>query len=788
MDANTDNNNSDGAANPTDTGTKKVKRFSQTELVKLHKAYLKNILQYPAILGVLSEQLGLSTLSLREYEVGFIPVTPYDTGPAWSFPERNERGDIIGITVRMMDGKKLEIAGSKRGLTYRPRYETSDYEKKKWQRVSKEYPCPLCGKSDGCLYPENEYEHPAAVCCVHISTGSERPLGVGHLHILDPARNARRVKGGILGHSDRPIIITEGATDAIAAADMGFISIGRANYAVGDEDALISLVQGRSVVIIGDRDKESKIGEKGMEAVFALLRDECNSVVKVLPPEGLKDLRAWKNAGLTQERLLEYIKAEGNARLKDNIFNDKKPVTIAKDWLRDQKTQNGKLILRKYQGEHYEFNGQCYKKTSLDRLYGELNVYFENKLYLNNDKVIKPCIPTRAQIRDVLDACGGFYLIDEDISPPCWLNKNEKTPKPERLVAFRNGILNVDEYLNGKIILHNPDPDYFSFNVLPYDFDENAESETWNDFLKDIFEGDEESIILLAQWFGHVLVPDMSLHKQMFFFGPPRTGKSTTLEALASMLGENNYAAASYRDLNESFGFEDLPGKLAVVMGDDDSLSRKETDRVLAFIKNVTGGGLTKINKKFQHKYTARLCCRFTLAMNELPPFTDNTKSLIPRTLVLSFDNSYIGREDFSLPGKLRKEAESGKLINFALRGLMSLHQNGNRFTEPKHSKEILRDFSEQVSPITEFIEDCIDTSDPQSTLPTNFLYDVWQWWCKSENRFPGFKNTFVRNFLTNLPDVTQCRPRKEGERFRALTGVKLSEKTKNDFTTGART
>ena len=82
-------------------------------------------------------------------------------------------------------------------------------------------------------------------------------------------------------------------------------------------------------------------------------------------------------------------------------------------------------------------------------------------------------------------------------------------------------------------------------------------------------------------------------------------------------------------------------GKLAVVMGDDDSLSRKETDRVLAFIKNVTGGGLTKINKKFQHKYTARLCCRFTLAMNELPPFTDNTKSLIPRTLVLSFDNSY---------------------------------------------------------------------------------------------------------------------------------------------------
>jgi len=273
----------------------------------------------------------------------------------------------------------------------------------------------------------------------------------------------------------------------------------------------------------------------------------------------------------------------------------------------------------------------------------------------------------------------------------------------------------------------------------------------------------------------------------MFLFGKPRTGKSTMLKAMMGMLGKNNYAAASYKDLNESFGLEDLPGKLAVITGDDNSLGSRETDKVLALIKRVTGGDPVKINKKFQHKYTTQLSCRFTLAMNELPAFTDETGALIERTLILFFNKSFAKSPNPDLPGILQAEAASGKLINFALRGLKLLEQQ-DKFIEPRRSREILREFRGHVSPIIEFIEDCIDTSDNGSVLPTNFLYDVWCWWCKPENRFPGYKNTFIRNLLSYLPDVTQCRPQKEGERVRSLGGINLTEKTRNDFTTGSRT
>jgi hypothetical protein len=39
-------------------------------------------------------------------------------GEAWTFPEQNSRGQIVGVTRRFVDGSKLCVVGSRRGLTY----------------------------------------------------------------------------------------------------------------------------------------------------------------------------------------------------------------------------------------------------------------------------------------------------------------------------------------------------------------------------------------------------------------------------------------------------------------------------------------------------------------------------------------------------------------------------------------------------------------------------------------------------------------------------------------------
>lgn len=53
-----------------------------------------------------------------------VPTWALDTlhvgwdGGAWTFPEQNHRGQIVGVNRRLLDGSKFCVIGSRRGLTY----------------------------------------------------------------------------------------------------------------------------------------------------------------------------------------------------------------------------------------------------------------------------------------------------------------------------------------------------------------------------------------------------------------------------------------------------------------------------------------------------------------------------------------------------------------------------------------------------------------------------------------------------------------------------------------------
>lgn len=74
-----------------------------------------------AQLQALSEELCVSAKSLAFLELGWA-----EEAHAWTFPERNAQGNVIGIARRMPDGRKGMLKGSRRGLYIPPN----------WQKVS----------------------------------------------------------------------------------------------------------------------------------------------------------------------------------------------------------------------------------------------------------------------------------------------------------------------------------------------------------------------------------------------------------------------------------------------------------------------------------------------------------------------------------------------------------------------------------------------------------------------------------------------------------------------------
>jgi len=752
-------------------------------LTELHSKFVANCIKYPVILEMLSTELGVSIESLQALEVGFYPVHQ-----SWIFPERDETGKIVGLMERFRDGTKIMLKGdnfakSQRGLIYVFNTGYNYYDKKKWVRVSRNNPCRLCGKSDGCLFPEGEDSNPAAIVCVHESKGSVRQLTLGYLHILDAGRNAHRTGKSVLIQSDFPYLVVEGSSDVCAAYDLGFMAIGRPS-AAGGMSLIRKLLEGKKACVIGENDKGA--GVEGMESAFKNLNDSCASVTKILPPDGIKDLRVWKNQGLTQDDLIIFINTYGNSDLDPNIFEDAVASTIAKCWIQREKTKNGCVMVRNYKGSWAEWNGNCYDSLDKEMFRGQIYSFLEGKKYYhkntNGDVSILQYEPTKAKVNDIVDALSQWCPIIDD--PPKWIVKTEM-PEPVDLIVFKNGILDVNEYVQGRIKLYNPTPELFTFDALPYDFDEDLESDLWNNFLMEIFNGDDERIRLLAQWFGYNCVPDMSFEKLMLFRGRPRSGKSTVLETMQHMLGDRQCCETSFQSLTGSFGYQPLLGKLSAIIGDAKSPKSGDANAVLEKILHITGGDAVSVNRKGLPELPhVHLKCRFTIGMNDLPTFTDHSRALEARLNVINFPNSYVGREDISLKIRLKKEAAMGKVINFALRGLWDV-RTSKGFLMPESSLPELNQFREICSPIMSFANECLEFSDYGLTelfTTKDQLFDIYKAWCGQQGRQHGFKESFCRNFLAAYPDVSTTRKRIGNLRQYVFEGVSITPEAFKEY------
>ncbi len=440
------------------------------------------------------------------------------------------------------------------------------------------------------------------------------------------------------------------------------------------------------------------------------------------------------------------------------------------------------------------------EETKVHRLkYRERQYVFDGTRYVEDhelaDKVRRFLVDNKQNasnniVGNVVPIIGALVYRDSGKYPsmPFYFGDDPAFPPPQNIIAFRNGLLDLERYFVGDCNLVPHTWKWASTVCLPHEFNPTAQCPLWENFLDEVFEGDKDRGLLLQEWFGYCLTHDTSQHKLMVKVGPPRAGKGTTDRILEALLGEENCAGFNLHSLADKFGLRKLVGKLVAFVGEVNLANSRDKYRILEALNSIVGEDKVDVEEKFAVEgQSQRLPTRFNISCNEMPNFVDPSGALSARLLILNYERSFEGKEDRGLTGRLLGEVSG--INNWALQGYARLRRNGT-FTIPTASKTLVNEFRRENSNAFAFLQDCLIVEkrlDPGNLNNVRFtdkplsvrrsdLEKSYLDWCNGSSIEKRNEQWLYRNLKTILPKLETKRPRLPTGQETVYYGVGLAE------------
>lgn len=420
----------------------------------------------------------------------------------------------------------------------------------------------------------------------------------------------------------------------------------------------------------------------------------------------------------------------------DDAIQNTSSCGLADEFLRNRCTDHaGRRTLRFWRGEFFQWDGSVYKRQYKEAIESTVHGYLRTlKVRHNSGTKQKPRYrnvlfePEPREVDDVRRTLQRDVFINT-MKMPCWTTDlGAAAPEPSSIIAFRNGLLDLEQFVRdaGLAALMSPTPEWFSENCLPFDFDWHARCPRWESFLSEALSNDAERISLLQEWFGYCMTADTRYQKMLWLHGRPGCGKGTVLRQFCRCLGSQNVATPTLTELIDKFGLEALLGKTAAMVTDAHLDRGASTSAMLDRILSITGEDPVNVQRKNRSTLTdLRLPIRFTVLVNSMPSMPDASNAIMRRLLLIPFTVNFEGREDRTLEGTLAKETPG--VIAWALRGLLRLKETG-LFTTVKAARPIVAQFRRANSPIEAFVRDAVVIGDKCQVVITT-LYEKYLAW-----------------------------------------------------------
>jgi P4 family phage/plasmid primase-like protien len=616
-------------------------------------------------------------------------------------------------------------------------------------------------------------------------------------------------KSGLIGQVGRlgkvsSVLKTEGITDALTAASLAPDDTAVVTNSGGAGESpgwMVNCCQGKTVVVVHDCDEPGQSGAIKWSAAFAAAEANVRNVVLPyeITPSGGKDLRDWLAEGHDWNDLeqlaaetpdfdpspLELISDEIEFYPDDPRVLAKKNLANYRDLGRDLKFWNETWYAWK-NGRYTEITPDFLAariRNSVQEQFESLWVKecenYERKkeageIDEKKDKgrpKVRKVLP--AVVRAVLEATQSECLLNKTVQLETWLDRKGNNG----CVSVENGILDLTARLSGSdeaLLPHSPL--WFSTLKLPYAYDPHAVCPTWEGFLKDVFNEDEESIETLQRWVGYLLTPDTSIQKILFVIGQTRSGKGTILRVIRSMLGVSNVSAPTLSTLASPFGLECLIGKTVALIPDARISSRTDEVLITERLLSISGNDPQDVRRKYKPTLAGQeMPVRFVLFSNLLPKLRDISSAFLSRCIFLLMPNSYLGREDLTYGDRLQEELPG--ILNWAIQGRKKLNYY-KVIDQPLMGGGICKEMEMILSPVSVFVREKCNLN-PECKCSTQNVFEEWKRWCDDHDlSFVGNINSFGRKLRAVIPLVDTKRITTHNGRENFYMGIEIKEQS----------
>ena len=280
-------------------------------------------------------------------------------------------------------------------------------------------------------------------------------------------------------------------------------------------------------------------------------------------------------------------------------------------------------------------------------------------------------------------------------------------------------------------------------DALPHEYDPLALPVKWLQFIDEVFKGDDdanEKAMLIQEWFGYCLDRSLNLHKALVLYGDGGNGKSVILDVLAAMVP--NHTRLEWHELNEQRNLERLAGSWVNIATE---ISYKDNTGTTGFKKAVAMETLTA-NPKYKKPFDFKPYAKFAFATNGLPMVDDVSNGVFRRLMVISLNNSFVGRENWNLTKELLDEMPG--IIQWAITGLNRLHKN-RAFTSVPSNVAELQEYRRAVNSMQSFYDESVSMYEGQ-TISFSEFYRSYTSYCLETGNRPFARNK-VRSIVNQL-------------------------------------